>query len=152
MKWSLHDETISNHVQQLSPVGPIVPWCCAAIFSLHDGIPELYHSLSRPRALYVVHEIRKGVTDWQPWIKVAFGHLIWAHSSDSDSSDFGRLCSPGKAQRGNIWAELSQSASIPQSWCWWCEQFWCPGPQPHLCSSLTQHVLSVNVLCSEQKP
>lgn len=91
-----HDETISNHVQQLSPAGAIVSWCYAATFSpfpllshsLHHRIPELCHSLSRPRALYV------------PW--------------DQKGTD--RLTAMNQSF---IWSEPILSLSL-----WFCFRFW----------------------------
>lgn len=125
-----HDETISNHVQQLSPAGDIVSRCYAATFSpfpllshsLHHRIPELCHSLLRPRALYVPWD-QKGTDRLtamnQSWI-LPFDLSPFYHYPSDSASEFGKLHGPGKAQRGNIWAELSWWAHIPQSLCWWC--------------------------------
>lgn len=113
-----HDETISNHSQQLSPAGAVVSWCCAATFSpfpllshsLHQGIPELCHSLSRPRAFHVPWD-QKGTDRLtgmnQSWIS-PFDLSPFYHYPSDFASYFGKLHSPGKAQRGNIlgWAKL----------------------------------------------
>lgn len=88
------------------------------------------------------HEIRKGPTDMnQSWILPFDLSPFYCYPSDS-ASDFGKLHAPGKAQRGNIWAELSRHASILQSRCWWCELGLVPW-------ALTASLFLINTTCAE---
>lgn len=100
---------------------------------------------------FAYHEIRKWLTTMnQSWI-LPFDRSPFYHYPSDSASGFGKLHAPGKAQRGNIWAEVSRHASIPQSRCWWCELGLVPWA---LTASLFINTTCAecDVLCSEWKP